>query len=48
MKIDYYKMNAIAVMVVYVLQVQLVEKFVNVLMDLLDHIVNHQFVSFIE
>jgi hypothetical protein len=41
-------MNAIAVMVVYVLQVQLVEKFVNVLMDLLDHIVNHQFVSFIE
>jgi antibiotic biosynthesis monooxygenase (ABM) superfamily enzyme len=48
MEIDYYKMNVIVIMVVYVLQVQLVEKFANVLMDLLDHFVNHQFVSFIE
>jgi hypothetical protein len=41
-------MNVIVVMVVYVLQVQLVGNYANVLMDLLARLVNYQFVSFIE
>jgi hypothetical protein len=46
MQIDYCQMTVIVVMVVYVLQVQRVENFVNVSMDLRDRFVNYQSVSF--
>jgi hypothetical protein len=39
-------MNVVAVMVGYVLQVQWVQNFANVSMDLQAHFVNHQSVSF--
>jgi hypothetical protein len=47
MEINHYKVNVFVVMVVCVLQVHLVENFVNVLMDLLDRRVKDHFVGFI-
>ena len=45
MGINLYNVTVNVVMVVYVFQIHLMENFVNVLMDILEHIVKYHFVS---